>query len=128
MNSKLSKVAAILAWIIGVMSVIAGGKVLLGAPPDYYVVDWLPIYNFIVGVVTVLVTAVLIWRNSRYALLAAIVTLAANVLGLLMLLIAFRDVVAQASLAAMTFRIVVWLIILALMVAARKKQTAIQFN
>ena len=49
MNSKLSKVAAILAWIIGVMSVIAGGKVLLGAPPDYYVVDWLPIYNFIVG-------------------------------------------------------------------------------
>ena len=74
---------------------------------------------------TVLVTAVLIWRNSRYALLAAIATLAANVLGLLVLLIAFRDVVAQASLAAMTFRIVVWLIILALMVAARKKQTAI---
>ncbi len=52
----------------------------------------------------------------------------ANVLGLLMLLIAFRDVVAQASLAAMTFRIVVWLIILALMVAARKKQIASQYN
>ncbi len=25
MNSKLSKVAAILAWIIGVMAVVAGG-------------------------------------------------------------------------------------------------------
>lgn len=121
MNSKLSKAAAILAWIIGAMAIVAGGLVQLGTRPDYYVIEWLPIYNFIVGVVTVLVTAVLIWRNSRYALPAAIMTLAANVLGLLVLLTAFQDVVARASLAAMMVRIVVWLIILALMVAARKK-------
>ncbi|MBE2223717.1 MAG: hypothetical protein IAF02_19410, partial [Anaerolineae bacterium] len=77
MNSKLSKAAAILAWIIGGMAIVAGGRVLLGTLPDYYVVDWLPIYNFVVGVVTVLVTAVLIWRNSRYALPAAVATLTA---------------------------------------------------
>lgn len=122
MNSKLSKVAAILAWIIGMMAVVAGGRVLLGTLPDYYVINWLPIYNFVVGVVTMVVTAVLIWRNSRYALLAAIATLFANVLGLFILLIAFRDVVAQASLVAMLVRIVVWLTILALMYAARTNE------
>ncbi len=103
------------------MTVFAGGRVLLGTLPNYYVIDWLPIYNFIVGLVTVLVTAVLIWRNSHYAMPTAIATLAVNVLGLLVLLIAFHDVVARASLVAMLVRIVVWLIILALMYAARKK-------
>lgn len=125
MNSKLSKVAAILAWIIGVMAVVAGGRVLLGTLPGYYVIDWLPIYNFVVGVVTVLVTAVLIWRNSRYALPAAIVTLTANILVMLVLLSAYQDVVARDSLIAMTVRITVWIIILTLMVVARKKTNSI---
>lgn len=72
MNTKLLKAAAIIAWIIGGMAVFAGGRVLLGTLPDYYVIDWLPIYNFIVGLITVLVTAVLMWRDSRYALPAAL--------------------------------------------------------
>ena len=55
MNTKLLKAAAIIAWIIGGMAVFAGGRVLLGTLPDYYVIDWLPIYNFIVGLITVLV-------------------------------------------------------------------------
>lgn len=121
MNSKLTRVAAVLAWIIGLMAVVAGGKVLLGTLPDYYVIDWLPIYNFTVGVVTVLITAVLIWRNSRYALPAAITTLTANILVMLLLLTAYGDVVARDSIVAMTVRITAWSIILALMVAARKK-------
>ena len=115
MNMKLSKAAAIIAWIIGGMAVFAGGRVLLGTLPDYYVIDWLPIYNFIVGLVTVLVTAVLIWRDSRYALPAAVVTFIAHVLVLLVLLTSFRDVVARDSLVAMTVRSVTWTIILALM-------------
>ena len=115
MNTKRSKAAAIIAWIIGGMAVFAGGRVLLGTLPDYYVIDWLPIYNFIVGLVTVLVTAVLIWRDSRYALPAAVVTFIAHVLVLLVLLTSFRDVVARDSLVAMTVRSVTWTIILALM-------------
>lgn len=115
MNKKLLKAAAIIAWIIGGMAVFAGGRVLLGTLPDYYVIDWLPIYNFIVGLVTVLVTAVLIWRDSRYALPAAVVTFIAHVLVLLVLLASFRDVVARDSLVAMTVRSVTWTIILALM-------------
>ena len=121
MNKKLLKAAAIIAWMIGWMAVFAGGRVLLGTLPDYYVIDWLPIYNFIVGVVTVLVTAILIWRNSRYALPAAAGTCIAHVLVLLVLLTSFRDVVARDSLVAMTVRSVTWTIILALMFKAANK-------
>ncbi len=121
MNTKLSKAGAIIAWIIGGMAVFAGGRVLLGTLPDYYVIDWLPIYNFILGLVTILLTAVLIWQRSRYALPAAVATLTAHVLVLLMLLTAFRDVVARDSLVAMTVRILTWAIILALMFGAANK-------
>ncbi|MFZ1401277.1 MAG: hypothetical protein WAS33_30515 [Candidatus Promineifilaceae bacterium] len=128
MNSKLSKVAAILAWIIGVMAVVAGGRVLLGTLPDYYVIDWLPIYNFTVGVVTLLLTAVLIWRNSRLALPAAVATLTTHILIMLVLQAAYREVVARDSLVAMTVRITTWVIILMLMVATRKKQLSSQYS
>lgn len=103
------------------MAVFAGGRVLLGTLPDYYVINWLPIYNFSVGLVTVLVTAVLIWRNSRYALPAAIVTLTAHILVLLVLLTVYRDVVAKDSLVAMVVRSVTWAIILVLMFGGENK-------
>jgi hypothetical protein len=63
---------------------------------------------------------VLIWKNSRYAWPAAVATLSAHILVMLSLLVAYRDVVAPDSLMAMTVRIVVWLIILALLHAAKK--------
>ena len=31
------------------MAVFAGGRVLLGTLPDYYLIDWLPTYNFVIG-------------------------------------------------------------------------------
>lgn len=115
MNTKRAQIAAVLAFIIGAMAVFAGGRVLLGTDPGYYVIDWLPVYNFAVGVVTVGVTAVLIWRNGRYTRPAAMATFAAHTLVMLILLAAYRDVVAPDSLVAMTVRIVVWLIILVLL-------------
>jgi hypothetical protein len=48
----LSKVAAGLAFIIGAMAIFAGGQVLLGRDPGYYVIGWLPIYNFVMGVLS----------------------------------------------------------------------------
>ena len=119
---KLSKmkVAAILAWIIGAMAVFAGGRVLSGKLPSYTVIGWLPVYNFIAGVITVLATAVLIWRNSRYAMLAASATFSAHTVVMLILLTAFRPIVAFDSLVAMTVRMVVWIIILALLSSATK--------
>jgi len=122
---NLTKIAAVLAFIIGAMAIFAGGQVvLLGKVMDYYVIDWLVVYNFIVGLLTFFVTAILIWKNSRYALTAAIVTLAVNSTVMVILLTAYKDVVAPDSIVAMTVRIVVWLIILALMsIQARKDKT-----
>ena len=40
MNTKFRKIAAVIAFIIGAMSIFAGGQVvLLGKIMDYYVVD-----------------------------------------------------------------------------------------
>jgi hypothetical protein len=111
----LSKVVAVLAFVIGAMAIFAGGQVLLGRDPGYYVIDWLPIYNFVMGVLTVLVVAPLIWRASKWALPAALAALAAHSLVMVVLRTAYSDVVAPDSLRAMTIRIVVWLLILALM-------------
>ena len=126
---KLTKVAAVLAFIIGVMAIFAGGQVvLLGKVMDYYVIDWLVVYNFIMGLLTVIVTAILIWKNSRYALTAAIVTLAVHSAVMVILLTAYKDVVAPDSIVAMTVRIVVWLIILALMTIQARKDKAFPRN
>lgn len=124
MTPKRPKIAAVLAFIIGTMAIFAGGQVLLGTLPDYYVIDWLPIYNFTIGVLTVGITAFLIWRNGRYARPTAVATFATHVLVMLTLLIAYRDVVAPDSLVAMTVRIVVWGIILALIYTTANPRTA----
>ena len=115
MNGTWNKVAAVLAWMIGVMGVLAGGQALLGKVPGWTVISWLPLYNFIVGLAVVFVVAPLIWRSSRYALPAAFVVFGANVVVMLVLQIAFHDTVARQSMLAMLFRLAVWLIILLLM-------------
>ena len=119
---NLNKIASILAVIIGAMAVFAGGQVLfLGKQMDYYVINWLPYYNFTMGVISVLVTAVLIWKNSRYALPAAIATFAAHALVMLVLLTAYKGVVAPDSIVAMSVRLVVWAVILILMYLQSRK-------
>jgi hypothetical protein len=115
------KVAAVLAFIIGAMAVFAGGQVLLGQDPGYYVIDWLPIYNFVMGALTVLVVAPLIWRGSKWALPAALATFAAHSLVMVVLRTAYSDVVAPDSLRAMTIRMVAWLLILALMAVQARR-------
>ena len=115
MNTTLRGIAAGLAAIVGAMAVVAGGQVLLGKVPDYYVIDWLPVYNFAMGVVTVLLAAPLIWKDSRTATPVAVGTFGAHAVVMLILLAAYRDVVAPDSIVAMSVRLTVWLIVLALM-------------
>lgn len=115
MNSKLTKTASILAFAIGAMAIFAGGQVLLGRMPDYYVINWLPLYNYTVGVITFLFTAVIIWKSSKFALPAAGATLAMHTVVMIVLQTAYGDIVAPDSIRAMTVRIVVWIIVLALM-------------
>jgi cell shape-determining protein MreD len=127
MNIKRTQIAAVLAFAIGAMAVFAGGRVvLLGILPDYYLIDWLPVYNFTMGLVTVGITAVLIWRNGRYARPAAVATFAAHALVMLILLAAYRDVVALDSLVAMTVRLVAWAVILALLLVRKSRDESLK--
>ena len=124
MKPILNKIAAVLAFVLGLLAIIAGGQVLLGRDPGYTVINWLVLYNYTVGVLTVFITAILIWTNSRLALPAAIATLCLNALVLIILLVFYGEVVAPDSIQAMTFRISVWIIILVLMIAQSRWRKA----
>lgn len=114
MSVILTKLPAILAFLVGTISIAAGGMVLRGWRPGYSILSWLPVYNFVVGLLT-LVPAYLLWVNNRYAMAASIATFALHAMVLLLLLTVFRGQVAVQSFGAMSFRVIVWIVILALM-------------
>jgi len=125
MKTMLFRIAAVLAFIIGAMAVFAGGQVLLGKIPDYYVIDWLPVYNYTVGILSVFVTAALIWTGNRLALPAALATFTLNAVVMLVLQTVYHDVVAVDSIVAMTIRLGAWIVILALMLSQWYRKTQI---
>ena len=125
MNNKLRKTAAVIAFIIGAMAIFAGGQVIMhGKIMDYYVIDWLPIYNFIVGIISIF-AAVIIWKGGKIVMPVAIAILASNVTVMLVLLTAYRDVVAQDSIMAMTVRIAAWTIILVLIIIQAQRDKSV---
>lgn len=111
MRGIYSKLAALLALVIGLMAVFAGGKVLLGQMPDYYVINWLPVYNYSVGLLSALVTSVLLWRRHRLALPAALTTLGLHSGVMITLQVSYHQVVAVDSLRAMALRNGAWILI-----------------
>ena len=126
MKTILTKIASILAFVIGVMAVVAGGKVLLGNDPGYYVINWLPVYNYTIGILTIFLTAILIWVNSKFALAVALGTFSVHALVMIILQTAYRSVVAPDSIMAMTIRLFVWGIVLGLMFVQRRKNVEAQ--
>jgi hypothetical protein len=121
MNVTLNKVASLLAFVIGAMAIFAGGQVLIGKDPGYYVIDWLPLYNYTIGILTVCITALLIWRNNKLALPAAIATFGIHAVIMLILQTAYHEVVAMDSVVAMTLRLATWFVILTLMFLQLRK-------
>jgi uncharacterized membrane protein len=115
MKNVYGRIAAVLAMVIGVMGVTAGGPVLLGRTPSWPVVAWLPVYNVAAGVITVLVTSILLWKNHRFAVPAALITLGLHTLVMIVLETVYPDAVAAQSLQAMTIRIATWLAIVGLL-------------
>ncbi len=126
MKSIFTKIAAILAFIIGAMAVFAGLQVLLGNDPGYYVIDWLPIYNYTAGILTVFITAILIWQRRKLAGFAAVATFGVHTLVMVIIQTAYRDVVAVDSTRAMTIRMLAWAIILGFMYAQKRKDKKAQ--
>lgn len=121
MKPILNKIASVLAFVIGFMAIYAGGQVLVGILPDYYVIDWLPVYNFVMGIASAFFTAIVIWKNSRLALPAAIGTFGLHAVVLVILQTAYREVVAPDSVRAMAVRLVIWAITLTLLFVQRGK-------
>lgn len=126
MKTIFTKIASILAFMIGAMAIFAGGQVLLGKDPGYYVINWLPVYNYTAGILTFFITAILIWVNNKFALAAAIGTFSVHALVMVILQTAYRDVVAPDSIMAMTVRMVVWGIVLVLIFFQQRKRMAAQ--
>jgi hypothetical protein len=114
------QIASLLAFLVSIMSIVAGGKAMQGWNPGYNVLSWLPVYNFVMGILA-LIPAVLLWINHRFGLTASIATFGVHTLVLLLLIIAFRDHVAVQSIAAMIFRVAVWIVILALLYFSYRK-------
>jgi len=106
----LKKIAAILALFIGIMSVFAGSKVLLGIDTkDYTILTWLVIYNVIMGAVS-LYAAFLIWKSDYRANNMITIILVLHLLVLLYLKF-ISESAAHESKMAMVFRTVIWLVI-----------------
>jgi hypothetical protein len=49
MKMTLNKIASVLAFILGGLSIFAGALAMTGWEPGYFVLNWLPVYNFILG-------------------------------------------------------------------------------
>ena len=119
---KQIKTATILSFIIGALAVFIGIRVVfLGQEMFYYVIDWLPVYNLILGLLTLFITTILIWKNSPIALPASIATLVSHSAVTLFLLIAYKDTVSIFSLVSMLIRLVFWIIILRLLLLQKKE-------
>ena len=101
------KIAAFLALFIGLMSVFAGSKVLLGIDTkDYNVLIWLVVYNLVMGFVS-LFAAYLMWKNNYRA--NNMITLILSLHFLVLVYLNFiSDTAAHESQMAMVFRTIVW--------------------
>ena len=106
----MHKIAAIIALLIGIMSVISGSKVLMGIDiKDYTVLNWLVIYNVIFGAISI-VAAFPIWKNNSIAKKMVVFILASHTFIAIYLYI-FSESVALESIKAMSFRISIWILI-----------------
>jgi len=115
------KITAVLAVIIGLLSVIVGTSVLLGFfDPGYQYFELLIIYNIIVGVVST-ADGILIWQKSKKVLLLSYIITGFHVLVLLLLLIMYREIISTNSINAMVFRSGLWIIFSLIMRKANYK-------
>jgi len=107
------KIAAVVAVLFSLLTVVEGLQVLLGITnPEYIVLTPLLIYNVIMGIVGMFV-GVMIWANHRQALKFTTIVFAAHIIVLIFLgAIYFSNgAVALHSVKAMSIRSVVWLAI-----------------
>jgi len=96
--------------MLGLMTVIAGSKVLLEIDiKDYNVLIWLVSYNIVFGAISIVV-AYFIFKNLKYTKQWVLFVLAMHFIVLLYLKF-ISTAAASESIKAMTFRVGVWIFI-----------------
>ncbi|MEZ5444968.1 MAG: hypothetical protein R3F45_04185 [Gammaproteobacteria bacterium] len=100
------------AVLFGVVTLFAGGRVLLGSDPGYVVFRPLLIYNTAMGI-AYLAAGIIVWRNVNAGRNAAGAIFLLNLVVLVGIVVIYRSggIVAVDSLRAMTLRTVVWLVL-----------------
>lgn len=113
-TSRLHRAAIVVALFFGLLTMFAGGRVLLGADPGHVVVRPLLIFNTAMGAVYV-ATALLLRRDLRVGRRAAGAIALLNLLALTVLILfaSSGGLVAFDSFAAMGLRTAVWAAIFA---------------
>ncbi len=103
-------ISTFLAALIGGISVIAGSRVLLTIDtPSYQVLDWLVVYNILLGLASLFV-AFKLWKGTNSIWPSAI--LISHLAILVLLVTLFKETVAIDSIKAMSFRTAIWSVIL----------------
>ena len=123
-GSRSTAVAASLAVLFGVVTMLAGTRVLLGADPGYVVYPPLLVFNTLMGVAYVAV-GVAAWRRPRLGVYGAGAVLALNTTALAAVagLYTSGSSVAGTSMGAMTFRTVAWLVLFLVLMRATRHET-----
>ena len=115
------KIAAVIALLIGMMSVLVGTRVLMGmSTPEYHVMDWLVVYNVFAGIISIAVS-ILIWKEYWRAFTASVLIAASHIIVLVLLILAFNEITAIESIKAMTFRSTIWIIIILLSIKPKNQ-------
>ena len=106
----LPKIAAVIAGFIGIMSIFAGSKVVLGIDTKpYTVLLGLVVYNVVMGFVSIAVT-IRIWNVRKKSKNGILFILVMHLLVFIYLKFVYVDV-ASESISAMIFRISSWIVI-----------------
>jgi hypothetical protein len=121
---RARRVAAVVAVLFGLLTLVAGGRVLLGGDPGYLVFRPLVLFNAAMGALY-LGAGVLIWRDSPAGrrLAAGIALVNAAVLAGVIALRLGGGPVARESVGAMTLRTVVWAGTWSMLVRAGRART-----
>ncbi|MCF6352353.1 MAG: hypothetical protein L3J06_05020 [Cyclobacteriaceae bacterium] len=119
--ANLGKITStFLAALIGGLSVLAGGSVLLKITvPNYQFLEWLVVYNVVLGGASLFV-AFKLWQAANYKLPTAIFI--SHITVFVLLLTVFFKEVASDSLRAMSFRMLVWSVILLIIYLRNKNE------
>lgn len=107
------KIAAAVAVVFSLLTIVEGSQVLLGITQHEYIVFTpLLIYNILMGLAG-FIAGIMIWLNRKKSFMITKLILAAHLIVLLIVGVIYfsSNVVAMHSVQAMSIRVIIWLII-----------------